>query len=284
MGVAWQNYVKAAPAIQTLVPRKRITSFKEHVANGHIPYRGDCQVCLEGRLRGRLRRRQPASEAFVLSLDLMGPNKKGRDETLPYVRHCVVAVYTFPKCLAEKGPQADSAVEHGEEGDEDKHEEGEEPFPWPSSEEDNAPGHEPLPPGESISAEEVACEPEQDWEQTDEEDVKLPADKEAPADLSEEEGLPKVEMTEMVWVEPLIRKTVVETLRAVKRIAQISLGLPVYRVHADAGGEFCNKGFRDWCSNRGFGTDDFRSNGHAENVIGIIQGRARTLLRAADAE
>ena len=134
-------------------------------------------------------------------------------------------------------------------------------------------------------------EPEQEWEAPDEEDVALPAVADPKVDLTEEESLPRVKMVELVWAEPLSRKTAAETLRAVKRIeAKLALlGLPVVRVHTDGGGEVCNKGFRDWCDNRGFvksstGGDDFFSNGRVENAIGVLKGRARTLLRSSEAE
>ena len=128
----------------------------------------------------------------------------------------------------------------------------------------------------------------QEWEVPEEKDPEQPPLDEPPVDLSEEQALPKVPMIELVWTEPLYQKTESETLRAVKRIeAQIALlGLPVARVHTDAGREFCNKSFRGWCSDQGFvksctGADDFRSNGRVENGIGVLKGRARTLLRAS---
>ena len=63
-------------------------------------------------------------------------------------------------------------------------------------------------------------------------------------DLSEELELPAAPMAELVWVEPLARKTESKTLRAVKRItAAISLlGLPMARAHTDGGGNSVMKG------------------------------------------
>ena len=99
MADVWKRYRDNAESLKALAKRKVRTSFKDHIAQGHIPFRADCQHCLEGRLRGRPHRRQPAAESFVLSLDLMGPHKGGTDETLKSVRYFVVAVYTFPECL-----------------------------------------------------------------------------------------------------------------------------------------------------------------------------------------
>ena len=95
MADVWKRYHDNAESLKALAKRKVRTSFKDHVAQGHIPFRADCQHCLEGRLRGRPHRRQPAAESFVLSLDLMGPHKGGTGETLKSVRYFVVAVYTL---------------------------------------------------------------------------------------------------------------------------------------------------------------------------------------------
>ncbi|CAE7311080.1 GIP [Symbiodinium natans] len=244
--------LKADPeALRALAPRKVRTSFADHVAGGHVPFRADCRHCLEGRLRARPHRRQPAAESFVLSLDLMGPHRGGRDEVLDEVRYALVAVYTFPETLGVGGVAAPNDPDHG-------------------------------PP----------VDPEvQPWEEPEEPDPEEAAVAEAPVDLSDEAELPRVPMVELLWVEPLRRKTEAETLRATKRIkAAISLlGLPIVRIHTDAGKEFCNKSFRAWCSDNAFvksctGADDFRSNGRVENAIGVLKGRARTLLRAADSE
>ena len=251
VGDVWKRYQADPEALRALAPRKVRTSFADHVASGHVPFRADCRHCLEGRLRARPHRRQPAAESFVLSLDLMGPHRGGRDEVLDEVRYALVAVYTFPETLGVGGVAAPNDPDHG-------------------------------PP----------VDPEvQPWEEPEEPDPEEAAVAEAPVDLSDEAELPRVPMVELLWVEPLRRKTEAETLRATKRIkAAISLlGLPIVRIHTDAGKEFCNKSFRAWCSDNAFvksctGADDFRSNGRVENAIGVLKGRARTLLRAADSE
>ena len=274
MADVWKRYRDNAESLKALAKRKVRTSFKDHIAQGHIPFRADCQHCLEGRLRGRPHQRQPAAESFVLSLDLMGPHKGGTDETLKSVRYFVVAVYTFPECLVggigalpENPDEAPAEV----------------PNEAPAEAPHDAPAEVP-----NEAPAEVLDEAPQEWEVPEAEDPEQPPIDEPPVDLSEEQALPKVPMIELVWTEPLYQKTESETLRAVKRIeAQIALlGLPVARVHTDAGREFCNKGFRGWCSDQGFvksctGADDFRSNGRVENVIGVLKGRARTLLRAS---
>ena len=232
MADVWKRYHDNAESLKALAKRKVLTSFKDHVAQGHIPFRADCQHCLEGRLRGRPHRRQPAAESFVLSLDLTGPHKGGTDETLKSVRYFVVAVYTFPECLV--GGIGALPENPDEAPDEALHEAP-----------DEVPHKAPA---------EV-----QEWEVPEEKDPEQPPLDEPPVDLSEEQALPKVPMIELVWTEPLYQKTESETSRAVKRIeAQIALlGLPVAHVHTDAGREFCNKSFRGWCSDHAF--EGFRS-------------------------
>ena len=251
LGDVWHRYKVDPEALKALAPRKVRTSFADHVANGHVPFRADCRHCLEGRLRARPHRRQPAADSFVLSLDLMGPHKSGRDEILDEVRYVLVAVYTFPETLGVGGSAAPDEPARGPPLDVD----------------------------------------EQEWEIPENLDPVEPDIVEPQPDLSEELELPTVPMVELVWVEPLARKTESETLRAVKRVtaAITLLGLPVIRVHTDGGREFCNKGFRAFCDDKGFvksctGGDDFKSNGRVENMIGVLKGRARTLLRAGGNE
>ena len=62
-----------------------------------------------------------------------------------------------------------------------------------------------------------------------------------------------------------------------------ALGCSVTRIHSDAGMEFCNAPFRAWCRDKGFhktntGGDRFKANPHAESLIGIVKGCARTLM------
>ena len=169
----------------------------------------------------------------------MGPHQPGRDEILDCVRYVLVAVYTFPETLGVDGKATPDDPEHG-------------------------------PP---LDLE------EQDWEVPEVPDPVEPGVEEPQPDLSEELELPRVPMVELVWVEPLARKTEADTLRATKRVhAALSLlGLPIARVHTDGGREFCNKGFRAWCDDNSVvksctGADDFRSNGRAENIIGVLKG------------
>ena len=63
LGDAWHRYKVDPEALKALAPRKIRTSFADHVANGHVPFRADCRHCLEGRMRARPHRRQPAADS-----------------------------------------------------------------------------------------------------------------------------------------------------------------------------------------------------------------------------
>ena len=98
--------------------------------------------------------------------------------------------------------------------------------------------------------------------------------------------LDELQLVHIPFAIPLRTKKGPEVLGAVKAVeAQLSaLGCQVARVHSDAGLEFSNEQFR--CRERGFhktntGGDRFKSNPHAESLIGIMKGCARTLMQDA---
>ena len=77
---------EAKPADSPKCPfsKKEIDSWKQHLLDGHIPYRRDCRLCVEGTGIGIQHRRVAYPQAFALSIDLFGPVPKhehGRDET-----------------------------------------------------------------------------------------------------------------------------------------------------------------------------------------------------------
>jgi len=67
-----------------------------HYQAGHVPFRRDCEVCLEAAGRDRPRKAIPHPSAFTWSLDLMGPFVESHDQELPYARYGLVTVVTIP--------------------------------------------------------------------------------------------------------------------------------------------------------------------------------------------
>ena len=71
------------------------TKFRQHVAQGHIPFRRDCLHCLAGGAKDGQHRRLPISEAYTISADLSGPYTVGLDE-YGRVKYMSTMVYTIP--------------------------------------------------------------------------------------------------------------------------------------------------------------------------------------------
>ena len=71
------------------------TKFRQHAAQGHIPFRRDCRHCLAGGAKDGQHRRLPISEAYAISADLSGPYTVGLDE-YGRVKYMCTMVYTVP--------------------------------------------------------------------------------------------------------------------------------------------------------------------------------------------
>ena len=69
---------------------------------GRIPFRRDCQICLQGAAQVRARRKVLHPDSWTLSMDLSGPFALSKDECCE-VRYMLVGVLTVP--ILEKKPQ-----------------------------------------------------------------------------------------------------------------------------------------------------------------------------------
>ena len=233
---------------QVLARVSGVQSFRDHVLAGHVPFRKDCFACVAGRARRAPHFRQDVSKAYVLSLDLAGPLPAGVNEK-ETARYFLAASFSLPV-----DPRLNGSQKEGE----------------AAPAEDEAPLGWDLDLGDGEDQSENAVEPDS-----------------APA--SDEEGpLDELQLIHLPFAIPLRSKRGPEVLGAVKAVeAQLAaLGCQVARVHSDAGLEFCNEQFRAWCRERGFhkthtGGDRFKSNPHAESLIGILKGCARTLMQDA---
>ena len=72
-----------------------------HVQRGHIPFRRDCQICLQGAAQMRAHRKVLHPDSWTLSMDLSGPFALSKDEFCE-VRSMLVGVLTVP--IMEKQP------------------------------------------------------------------------------------------------------------------------------------------------------------------------------------
>ena len=233
---------------QVLARVNGVQSFRDHVLAGHVPFRKDCFACVAGRARRAPHFRQDVSEAYVLSLDLAGPLPAGVNEK-ETARYFLAASFSLPVDPRLNGSQKDR---------EEVLPEGDAPLGWDLDLEDN------------MEQSEEAAEPD------------------SVPEADDEGQLEELRLIHIPFAIPLRTKKGPEVLGAVKAVeAQLSaLGCQVARVHSDAGLEFCNEQFRTWCRERGFhktntGGDRFKSNPHAESLIGILKGCARTLMHDA---
>ena len=250
---ATKETVKAARA---RLSRQTVTqTLQDHVAAGHIPYNKACWSCLMGRLKQPPHFRQPITDSYVLSVDLSGPFAEGVHEGVK-ARYFLAANLSVPfdVHVAESGrPVADKPDE----------------------------------PAPSASEEPAEWEQAGDYEEPD-------ADHKQVGELLPEEGvdednyLSKVQMVNIPFGILLKNKGAQEVLRALKLIdARAScLGIKIARLHSDKGAEFDNRFVRDWAASRGIwksstGGDNWRSNGAAEALVGILKDSVRVLLRDA---
>ena len=80
-----------------------IAGWQAHFDHGHIPFRNDCTVCLEGAGRDRQRRRLECRTSFCLSVDICGPFQEGWDQSSgPSPRYFLVGNVSVP--LNSEGP------------------------------------------------------------------------------------------------------------------------------------------------------------------------------------
>ena len=101
------------------LPKMKKLSWEEHIKLGHLPYRRDCRVCQEASARDRPHRRLRHPEGNVLSVDLTGPFRYGRDtDDVEDKRYLLVATYTWPQVNVE---EAEVLPEGHREGDDSGH-------------------------------------------------------------------------------------------------------------------------------------------------------------------
>ena len=244
---------------------------RRHVRAGHLPYWKRCRACLEGRARDRPHMRQGVIETSVLSLDLAGPFRTGRDEDQQPTRYALTAVFTVADLnkLQELEDRTAKSDQNGAGTAEDGN----------------------LGPGEDKDGEDRfgAVTGDDEWlEGSDDDDGPAGPDdasKDLPLDGEGEYLLQNLPTKELVFTEVLPSKqqsTVLEAIRTtVARIA--GLGYKICRIHNDKGREFMARSVQSWASARGYswsntGADNWKSNGRVESCIGRLKGMTTTLL------
>ena len=86
------------------VKQHDLSKWRDHLENGHVPFRRDCQMCVEGAGLGIQHRRVRFPQSYTLSIDLFGPlapKEQGRAEASvsgnPHVKYGLVGAFRVPR-------------------------------------------------------------------------------------------------------------------------------------------------------------------------------------------
>ena len=238
-------------------------SWREHLLHGHTPFRRDCRVCQEASAKGRRHCKVDYPEAAVLSVDLSGPYKLGKDINDATSRYFLIGTYTWPSEEEQKEffPKEDGG-EVDDEADLPEIEEGE-------KEEDE--------------------KEKEEREKEDKEEGEEPQDEKEEEKRAKEACGPPRPLKVIVMVVPLPDKRGKTVMEGIQHL-YIKLkrqGYPIQRLHSDRGKEFLNHGLRRWCLVREVektttSADSPQENGRAEACIGSLKSKIRRLLKGAE--
>ena len=301
--------------------KKEIESWRQHLLDGHVPYRRDCRLCVEGAGIGIQHRRVVYPQSFALSIDLFGPVPKhehGRDETCisgkNSIRYGLIGAFRVPKSAIHHSMKASK-----EAGVEDLFED--EPKGTsaqrgriPSFQEEAAAGsghdlvedcadYVPSEPGEPLDEElRNLLELDDDGGTIDQQDLcqaitaedleSILAPQNPPGDPKELETMIRdlktpVDQTVLRFCIPLRSKTGQDVLEGLqKMVLDINKKYPVKIIHSDPGTEFSSYALSRWAASQGIRVQhtlptDKKGNGLAERIVGWVKSRVRTLLKAA---
>eukprot|EP00435_Cladocopium_sp_Y103_P029126 s549_g7.t1 len=250
--------------------KMRSVSWQEHIEAGHTPFRKDGRVCQEASARDAQHRRQKIPpKAGVLSVDISGPFRLGKDLNKKTAKYLLAASFTWPsrnqdgEVPEEEVPEVDPGAPAIEDEAELPQLEDE-----PAQDEEHVGGDGPQ--GE---APEGAAVPE----------VEVP-----PEDEVEERKDVKIEVTKMC--EPLPSRKKEDVLRGIVNMYMRlrADGYVVTQLHSDLGAEFKSKSLQRWCESRTIlhtftPGDQPQMNGRCEVVIQHLKAAIRRTLHGADA-
>ena len=233
---------------------EREALWREHIREGHWPYRRDCRVCVEAAASGKPARKVVHRDAYVLSMDTAGPFKeKGMDENGEKYKYVLGFTYLFPKTFA--------VAAEAEIPDEVEDFEMDEYVPSEAEQEEE---------GESGELSRDEAKWEEEWN-------KLLGDLTKP-----------MEWQTLRFAIPLKGRQARETMEAIQDVCVYlrANGFPVARLHSDRAKEFRTKALHRWCLERDIYqtfTEGYKpvQNGAAESNIKWLKARARLLVNQA---
>ena len=231
--------------------------WRQHVANGHVPFDKRCKACITTAATGRAHRRVLAPSCYALPLDVCGPfRKKGEYAGSKGYRYAMIGTYVMPKITGYKD------------------------LPIPE-EPDLEP--EAMPPEDDFLEEQGPPDPPLDQE----DQAELEKSNEKFQALYKEIG-DGMEYQTLHYAVPLKTRLIPEVEAAAKQLyLQIRAeGLPVTRVHSDRARELRGKGLRSWLLHRDIlpttgEAQAPQTNGRAEAGVKRAKTRTKTLLKAS---
>ena len=275
-----QSRVQLLPHLRRLskADKEAIAGWQAHFDCGHLPFRHDCSVCLQGAGKDRQRRRLACQSSFCMSLDVAGPFQPGVDQAAGAApRYFLVANVSIP--VSASGPMVQGLQDLGFRVK-------------PPSQEEAVTGEQ----DEGIPSEEAPLDdPMSELDETVEEgDIPVVEEKHrAAAEQRWKEFLTagcEAESRVLTFAVPLVSRN---SHQVVERVAWIyarvrSMNIPILRLHTDRAREFASSSFARWCSNRDIlhtmsPGDEPTQNARVERTIGLLKNRVRTLIKASGA-
>ena len=260
------------PELRPLSTKEKedVVMWQRHFDAGHVPYRRDCEVCLQALGKDRPRRRLACPESYCLSVDLAGPFGQGVDQKVRVAKYFMTAVATVP--MDSEGPMVEGLRRLGYKikAEEEGLEEPERIMEWEDGEDPMSEGvvkvHE-IPEAELQAGEEALRR----WQQY----------------LADRAAVKVRMITMAVPVRSRKAKDVLEALGEVYSRYR-AMQVPIIRVHTDRAREFSGGEFRAWIQRRDLyhtmsAGDEPQGNGRVEAELGLIKGRVRALLKASKA-
>ena len=223
-----EDWVRQGDRTATFHLKKMDPSFLEHIRQQHIPYRRDCKYCVQGGAKHRQHRRILAPQAWTLSVDTAGPFVQAVDEISTKAKYFIIGVLTVPKIIAVSPtpPEAEGPPEHGIEADPEPAEEvadALEAADWMADPDIEPERPKPATPKE----EEQSKEAWKLWAEL------VDGDQQAWRKEADIQFLPKMEMVDWLFLEPVPSKSTSDVLNAVGRMyaSAKSDGFDVRRIH-----------------------------------------------------
>ena len=282
------------PQIQKVLDRN---GWKQHIIQGHRPFRRDCRACILDMANGPPHRRRTfgGSSAWSMGVDVVQLVKARDEVTSLDARYMVVATALVPvfELGKDETPNKD-CVESPDwgEGLEEEEMAIEEPFSE-KAEGSNGEEMEKQPPSEGADKQGLGefCEKH----------VGSPRDlvSSRKDDILGEEGLDRIQAEIDESSRPLKLKHVTLTYPVASRQTSVvlealsfllvkfrSMGIHIQRLHGDRAKELLSRQLQTWCTKKNLictlgGGDDPANNGHVESEIGQLKKRLRFALRQA---